>query len=118
MVDITNSATHDFRSSSKTGLLPGGCFGPSKPGVSTNGFFSKATRLKSFAAAANVAFMLAAVQPENVHYIARTRPLTRLTGAPRVFFAASWQKNTPSSKGSESKPQENTMRAPLDCAAA
>src|SRR6266550_9499552 len=96
MVDITNGAVHDFRSSSRTGLLPGGCFGPSKPGVSANGFLNSATRLKSCAAAAKVAFMLAAVPPENVPFMARTRPLTRLTGAPRIFFAVSWQKNTPS----------------------
>src|ERR1700675_2975659 len=118
MVAITNGAVQAFRSASNNGLLPGGCLGPSKPGVRTNGFFNSATRLRSFAAAANVALTLAAVPPENVAVMARTRPLTRLTGAPRVFFAICWQNNTPSSKGSESKPQENTIRAPLDCALA
>ena len=33
--------------------------------------------------------MLAAVPPENVPFMARTRPLTRLTGAPSIFFAVS-----------------------------
>ncbi len=32
MLAITNGAFQDLRSSSKTGLLPGGCLGPSKPG--------------------------------------------------------------------------------------
>src|ERR1700686_2935547 len=118
MVDIANGAVHASKSSSNTGLLPGGCLGPSKPGVRTNGFFSSATRLRSFAAAANVALTLAAVPPENVAVMARTRPLTRLTGAPRVFFATCWQNNTPGLTGVESKPQENTIRAPLDCALA
>ena len=63
MVAITKGAVHEARSSSSSGLLPRGCFGPSKPGVSTNGFCSMATRLRSFAAAANVALMLAAVPP-------------------------------------------------------
>ena len=61
--------------------MPRGCFGPSNPGVRTKGS-EHATRLRSFAAAANVALALAAVPPENVPFMSRTRPLTRLTGAP------------------------------------
>src|SRR5258706_7558985 len=114
MVDITNGAVQPSSSWSNSGLLPGGCFGPPKPGVNTNGFFNSATRLKSLAAAANVALMLAAVPPENVPFMARTRPLTRLTGAPKIFFAVFSQKNTPSSNGSESQPHGNTIPAPLD----
>ena len=89
MVDITNGAVQASRSESNSGLLPGGCFGPSKPGVSANGFFNSATRLRSFAAAAKVALMLAAVPPEKVPFMARTRPLIRLTGAPSAAFAVS-----------------------------
>src|SRR4029078_7697459 len=96
----------------------GGCLGPSKFGVSTNGSFNIETRLRSLAAAAKVALMLAKVPPENVPFIARTRPVTPLAGAPRTRFAVCWQKYTPSSKGSESKPQENTILAPEDFAAA
>ena len=89
MLAITNGAFQDLRSSSKTGLLPGGCLGPSKPGVSKKGFFISATRLKSFAAASKIARMLAAVPPENVPFMSRTRPFTRDAGAPNTFFACS-----------------------------
>ena len=70
------------------------------------------------AAAANEALALASVPPENVADMSRTRVLTRLAAAPKTFFASSCTKNTPSSNGMESKPQENMMRAPLDFAVA
>ncbi len=82
--------------------MPGGCFGPSKPGVNANGFRNSATRLRSLAAAEKIAFMLAAVPPDSVPFMTRTRPFIRLTGAPSSFFAVSWQKKTPSSNGIES----------------
>src|SRR5258706_10995120 len=72
MVAITNGAAQDCRSSSNIGLFPGGCFGPSNPGVKTNGSFSSATRLRSFATASNVARALAAVPPEKVPRMSRT----------------------------------------------
>ena len=56
--------------------------------------------------------------PENVPRMSRTRPLTREAGAPNTRLASSCTKNAPSSNGTESKPQENTMRAPLAFAAA
>src|SRR3954447_21427721 len=102
MLAITNGVVQTFRSSSKIGLFPGGCFGPSDPVVSAKGLRISGTRLGSLAAAENSAFMLAAVPPENVPFIVRTRPFTRETGAPNTFLAVSWQQNTPSSNGSES----------------
>ena len=75
---------------------------------------SIATRLRSLhRRLERCARMLAAVPPESVPVMSRTRPLTRAAGAPNAFFASSCAQNTPSSNGSESKPQENTMRAPL-----
>ena len=102
MLAITKGAVHDLRSSSNTGLLPSGCFGPSNPGVSTKGSRSMVTRLKSLIVASTMARMLAAVPPESVPLILRTRPFTRAAGAPKAFFASSWAQNTPSSNGSES----------------
>ena len=110
---IMNGAVQDCRSSSNSGLLPRGCFGPVNPGVSANGSFRIATRLRSLATASNVALALAAVPPESVPRMSRTRPLTRAAGAPNTRLASSCTKNAPSSNGTESKPQENTMRAPL-----
>ena len=100
------------------GLLPEGCLGPVKPGVSENGSRSKVSTFGSLAAAANVAFRLAAVPPENVPFILRTRPRTRLAGPPKLAFISFCSISTPRSNGMESKPQENTMRAPLAWAVA
>jgi hypothetical protein len=72
----------------------------------------------SRAAAAMVAFRLAAVPPEKPPFIPRTRPFTRATGPPSRALAASCRNQTPSSKGMESKPHENTIRAPLFLAVA
>ena len=63
------------------------------------------------ATASKIARPLAAVPPENVPRMSRTRPLTRAVGAPNTRFASSCTKKAPSSNGTESKPQENTMRA-------
>ena len=68
--------------------------------------------------AAMVARPLAAVPPDSPPRIARIRPFTRGTTPPSFALAVSWAKKTPSSKGMESKPQENTIRAPLFFAAA
>ena len=65
-----------------------------------------------------VAFRLAAVPPENVPFILRTRPRTRGAGAPKRLTIWSCSISTPRSNGMESKPQLNTMRAPLAWAAA
>src|SRR3979409_2070712 len=78
MVAIGNGVVQASRSGSNFGLLPGGCVGPSNPGVSTNGSRSEVARLRSFAAAMKVALILAAVPPEGGPFIVRTRPLTRL----------------------------------------
>ncbi len=72
----------------------------------------------SLAAAAMVACRLAAVPPEKPPFIRRTRPFTLGTGAPKRALAISSTKKAPSSKGMESKPQENTMRAPVRRASA
>ena len=71
----------------------------------------------SFFAAAMVARKLARVPPDQTPFMPRTRPLTRLQGAPVRSMACCCRKNTPRSKGMESNPQENTMRAPLLLAA-
>ena len=65
-----------------------------------------------------VALKLAAVPPEKVPFILRTRPRTREAGVPKRCCISPCSINTPRSKGMESKPQENTIRAPLACAAA
>ncbi len=69
------------------------------------------------ATALTVAVRLAAVPPENVPCIARTRPFTRGAGAPNRATASFWSISTPRSKGIESKPLEKQMRAPLALAA-
>jgi hypothetical protein len=53
------------------------------------------------------------VPPEKVPFILRTRPRTRRAGWPKRVCMACCRNSTPRSKGIESKPQENTMRAPL-----
>ena len=66
-----------------------------------------------FAAFFIVAVRLAAVPPEKVPCIARTRPLTRGAGLPWRVIASSCSISTPRSKGIESNPLEKQMRAPL-----
>ena len=81
--------------------------------ASAKGSFRIVMRLRSLATASNVALALAAVPPESVPRMSRTRPLTRETDAPNTRLASVWTKNAPSSNGSESKPHENKIRAPL-----
>ena len=118
MAAITKGAAHWPRSSSSIGRLPDGCFGPWKPGVSENGSRSNSSTRGLAAAAAMVAFRLAAVPPEKVPFILRTRPRTRLAGWPKRERISFCSIHTPMSNGMESKPQENTMRAPLAFAVA
>ena len=70
------------------------------------------------ATASKVALALAAVPPDRVPRMSRTRPLTRKAGVPNTRLASSCTKKAPSSNGTESNPHENTMRAPLAFAAA
>jgi hypothetical protein len=79
---------------------------------------SRSSTPGSRGAAAIVAFRLAAVPPEKVPFILRTRPRTRLAGGRTAASSRSCSINTPRSNGIESKPHENTMRAPLARAAA
>ncbi len=118
MAAMTNGATQTPSASSIMGLLPCGCGGPSKPGVSENELRSKSITRGSLLAAAMVAFRLAAVPPEKVPFILRTRPRTRLAGWPKRAFISVCNISTPRSNGIESKPQENTIRAPLALARA
>ena len=64
-----------------------------------------------------VAVRLAAVPPEKVPCIARTRPLTRGAGEPWRFTASCCSISTPRSKGIESNPLEKQIRDPLLLAA-
>ena len=118
MVAMMKGATQTPMTSSNMGLWPAGWRGPSKPGVSENGFFKRSMTPVCVAAAAMVALKLAAVPPENVPFILRTRPRTRCAGLPKRWVISSCTINTPKSKGLESKPQEKTKRAPLFSAAA
>jgi hypothetical protein len=115
MAAMTNGATQMSApsASSTMGLLPEGWRGPVKPGVSANGSRSRSSTPGSLAAAASVALRLAAVPPEKVPFILRTRPRTRFAGWPKRAFISVCSRNTPRSNGIESKPHENTMRAPL-----
>ena len=65
-----------------------------------------------------VAMPLAKVPPESVPCMPRTRPRTRLDGAPKRAAASRCTYQTPRSKGMESKPQEKTSRAPVALAVA
>ena len=80
MVAMMKGATQTPISSSSMGLWPVGWRGPSKPGVSEKGFLSKSITPGCVAAAAMVALKLAAVPPEKVPFILRTRPRTRGAG--------------------------------------
>ena len=113
MAAMTNGAAHEPSACSNIGLAPEGWRGPSKPGVSENGLRSNSSTRGSFCAAAMVAFRLAAVPPEKVPFILRTRARTRLAGLPKRACISCCSIHTPRSNGIESKPQENTMRAPL-----
>ena len=115
---ITKGADHLPRSSSYEGIMPEGWSGPSKPGVSAKGLRSTPITETSLAAAFIVAPRLAAVPPEKVPCIARTRPRMRGAGLPKRSTQAFWVIITPRSKGIESKPDEKQMRAPLASAAA
>ncbi|MEL7028281.1 MAG: hypothetical protein AAGL49_03525, partial [Pseudomonadota bacterium] len=68
--------------------LPGGIYTPAAA-FEANGERSRSRTPGSFAAAAMVAFRLAAVPPENVPFMARTRPFTRGAGAPVFDFTCS-----------------------------
>ena len=114
---ITKGAIQLCTASSYSGLLPSGCSAPSTPSVNANGLRNTAIRLRSLPAAAMVSLKLANVPPEKVPFIERTRPFTRGTVLPSVANACCCKKKTPKSKGTESKPQEKTMRAPLFLAA-
>ncbi len=114
---IMKGATQLLVAGSSRGLRSSGWAGPWKPGVSEKGSRIRASTTGSRAAAA-VAPALAAVPPEKVPRIARTRPWTWPSGAPKRSTARSWRKRTPRSKGIESKPLENRMRAPEAWAAA
>ena len=59
-----------------------------------------------------VARMEAMVPPENVPFMARTRPLTVAIGWPVLAMACCCSRYAPKSNGRESKPQLCTMRAP------
>ena len=113
---ITKGATQLSITSSYIGLCPGGWSTPEKSCVNANGFIKVATKPGSLAAAAIVSLKLASVPPDQVPFIPRTRPLTRGTTAPSCSTAACCTKYTPKSNGIESKPQENTIRAPLTLA--
>ena len=73
--------------------------------------------LGSRRAASTDASKLANVPPEKPPFILRTRPRTESAGAPKRSCMVCCKKKTPRSNGMESKPQENTMRAPLCLAA-
>jgi hypothetical protein len=110
---MMNGATQAPTALSYSGSSPVGWCGPEKPGVSANGLVSNATIRGSLAAAANVALRLAAVPPENPPFITRTRHFTRGAGPPCLAIAHCCKLSTPRSKGIESNPHENTIRAPL-----
>ena len=87
MLAMMNGAAQLFRSSSKIGLCPVGCLGPSKPGVSENGSLSQPMISGCVAARFMVSPNDAAVPPENVPFILRTRPRTREKGLPLASLA-------------------------------
>jgi hypothetical protein len=62
--------------------------------------------------------MLAIVPPDAPPLSRLTRILTRVAGTPHVAFACCCRNQTPMSEGTESKPQQCTMRAPDRLAAA
>ena len=85
---ITKGADQLFKSSSKIGAIPEGCFTPVNEPVKAKGLVNTLIKSGFLAAAFMVKRKLSKVPPEKVPFITRTRPLTRERGRANFSLAA------------------------------
>ena len=114
---MMNGATQLSIVLSYFGIIILGWSAPLKPGVRPKLLPNIFTRPGFLAIAFIVSFRLAAVPPEKVPSIERTRPRILVAGLPYRFFISCCSIQTPRSNGMESKPQEKQICAPDSSAA-